>query len=90
MKIKKDFISRRVADEWIVLAVGQTSVSFHGLLRLNNTSHLLWEALEKGASEGELVRLLTEEYEVSDGKAAEDVTAFVAQLRTIGCLEEEP
>ena len=89
MKIKNDFIARSVAGEYIVVAVGQTSVSFHSIIRLNATSYLLWQKLKEGADEATLVTTLTDEYEVDEATAAADVKAFVEQLREYGCLEEE-
>lgn len=89
MKIKKDFIARRVAGEWIVVAVGKRSVEFHSLLRLNGSALLLWQTLERGADGTALVKALTDAYDVSGERAAEDVKAFVGQLREIGCLEDE-
>ena len=90
MKIKKDFICRVVAGEKIVMAVGQTSVSFHSILRLNDSSYLLWQKLEQGADEAELVRALTDAYEVDRERAAGDAKSFVDRLRELGCLEDEP
>ena len=89
MKIKKDFIARKVAGEYIVVAVGKTSVSFHSMIRLNETSYLLWQKLEQGADVAALVTALTDKYEVDEATAAADVKAFVEQLREFGCMEEE-
>lgn len=90
MKIRKDFIARKVAGEWIVVAVGQKSVDFHSLLRLNGSALLLWQTLEKGADEAALVKALTDEYDVSTEQAQRDAKSFVDRLRELGCLEDEP
>lgn len=44
--------------------------------------------LEKGAEEGDLVRSLLDEYDVSEDRATADVRAFVAKAREQGLLEE--
>jgi len=48
MKIKEGFLLRQVADNWVVLPVGQACVDFNGMLSLNDSGALLWKALEQG------------------------------------------
>lgn len=88
MKLKPNFILRQVADSWLVVAVGQASVDFNGLLTLNETGALLWKALERGADLEGLTAALTEEYEVSPRQARADAGEFLDSLRQAGCLEE--
>ena len=88
MKLKKDFVLRQVADTWVVLPVGQTSVSFNGMLSLNDSGALLWQALEQGADPEALADVLTREYEVERSVALADAEEFLETLRNAGCLEE--
>ena len=89
MKIKEDFVLRQVADTWVVLPLGQTSVDFDGMLTLNESGVLLWRALERGAMREDLVQVLTAEYEVSDQQALADVDEFLALLMKAGCLVQQ-
>ena len=87
MKLRKDFVVRQVADTWVVVPVGQAVVDFGGMLTLNESGALLWNALETGADEDALVRALTSEYDVSEDIAREDIAAFLNKLQKAGCLE---
>ena len=89
MKLNKDFVLRQVADTWVVLPVGAASVSFNGMLSLNGSGALLWQALEKGADREALADVLTAEYEVERAVALADVDEFLTTLRNAGCLEED-
>jgi len=89
MKLNKDFVLRQVADTWVVLPVGAASVSFNGMLSLNGSGALLWQALEKGADREGLADVLTAEYEVERAVALADVDEFLTTLRNAGCLEED-
>ena len=89
MKIKEDFVLRQVADTWVVLPLGQTSVDFDGMLTLIESGVLLWRALEHGAERQDLAQALTAEYEVSDQQALADVDEFLALLRKAGCLAQQ-
>ena len=87
MKLKENFVLRRVADTWVVLAIGAESVNFNGMLTLNDSGAMLWELLEKGADCEDLVNALTAEYNVSKEEALTDVDAFYKKLVQAGCAE---
>ena len=86
MKIKEGFVLRQVADNWVVLPVGQASVNFNGMLSLNESGVLLWQALEQGGDKDSLVEALLAEYNVEREEAARDVDSFLAALTKAGCL----
>ena len=48
MKVKKDFILRKVSDSYIVVPVGEAVVDFSGMVNLNESGACLFEALQKG------------------------------------------
>ena len=87
MKLKNNFVLRRVAGAYMVLPLGQATVSFKGMLKLNESGALLWNALKNGADLDGLVSALTAEYAVSEDQAKEDVKEFLDKLANIGCLE---
>ena len=87
MKLNENFVLRQIVGSWVAVPVGQASVDFNGLLRLNETGVLLWNKLKAGADEKRLVDALTAEYDVSPDTAAQDVQAFLRQLQEAGCLE---
>jgi len=87
MKLKKDYVLRQVADTWVVLALGQETISFDGMLRLNESGALLWNTLEKGADIDGLVAALKAEYIVSEAQARADAEEFLQKLAQAGCIE---
>lgn len=89
MQLNKEFVLREVADNWVVLPIGQTSVNFNGMISLNETGAFLWKTLEQGADAEGLAAALTEEYDVTLQQAREDVEAFLASLQKIGCLKAD-
>lgn len=80
MKIKEGFVLREVAGNFIVVAIGDSVKQFNGVINLNETGAFLWKALEKGATEEQLVDTLLAEYEVEKEIAEKDVQAFVEKL----------
>lgn len=88
MKLNPNFVLRQVAGTWVALPVGQTSVSFNGMLSLNDSGALLWKTLEQGGDREALADALTAEYEVDRSTALADVEEFLDTLAKAGCLEE--
>lgn len=87
MKLKENYILRQVVDTWVVLPVGTATADFNGMMTLNASGALLWNALEQGADREKLASVLTSEYIVSLEQAQKDVDEFLSKLQTAGCLE---
>lgn len=87
MQIKKDFTIQKVGNSYIAVAVGETSKTFHGMVRLNETGAFLWKKMSEGdVTVDELVDALLSEYEVDRETAAHDVEQLVVQFRESGIL----
>ncbi|MFU8787157.1 MAG: PqqD family protein [Candidatus Izemoplasmataceae bacterium] len=87
MKIKSEYVLRSVAGEHIVVPTGQAAVNFNGIITLNNSGKLLFEALKEGATLAELVILLQETYDVSEAVALNDVETFINLLKSKDLFE---
>lgn len=87
MKLKENFVLRRILNNWVVLPLGAATVDFDGILNLNESGALLWQRLEQGASREELADALTSQYDVSRSQALTDVDEFYAILVSAGCAE---
>ncbi len=46
MKIKDDFVLRKVADSYVVVPVNSLTLDFNGVMNLNETGAFLFEALQ--------------------------------------------
>ena len=89
MKIKSGFMLRSIAGCKIVVAVGKRTSEFQGIINLNDTGAFLWERLEQGASEDELVNAILEAYtDVDEPLARKSVLDFTKTLRDAGCLDD--
>lgn len=87
MRLKENFALRQVADNWVVLPLGDATIEFNGILSLNEAGALLWRALEQGGDRESLANALTKEYIVDRADALCDVDEFLEKLNTVGCLE---
>ena len=87
MKLKPDFVLRKIADTWVILPLGDDILNFNGMLSLNNSGVLLWKILESGGDREEMISKLTEKYDVSRQQAISDVDQFIDKLSQVGCFE---
>ena len=87
LKLKKDFIFRKIAGDNVVVPIGQQISEFNGLIKLNNSGAFLWNILKEGSSKEELVDKLQEEYEVDQDFAENDVEKFIQILKERDMLE---
>ena len=89
----EDFVARRVAGELVVVPVLRAEAASGAPLPffvLNETGERLWESLSEARSPDELVRLLTEAWDVTADRARADVSAFLTELRALGAVEDVP
>ena len=87
MKIKKGFILREVAGNYIVVSVGEMAKKFNGVINLNQTGAFMWKELEKGGDQESLTAALLNEYEVGIEIAKKDAARFIETLEKAGIVE---
>ena len=88
LKTKKGFLLRKLGAEYIVVAIGEASRSFNGMIRMNETGAFYWKELEKGATEDDLVAKTMERFTgVDEASAREDVKAFLQSIQV--ALEDD-
>ena len=88
MKIKSGFILRGVGGKSFVVAVGDRSREFKGIITLNETGKLIWKTLEQEATIDDVVEAITKEFECDDKELVKsDVANFIAKLEKDGILE---
>ena len=88
MKIKNGFVAKEIAGQYVVVALGQASKIFNGIIKLNESGKFFWDMLVKGAEKEDLVKALLEEYEgVDEATATADIDRFIGELRGANILE---
>ena len=72
MKIKEGFIIKKLGIGYIVVTVGDASMDFNGVIRLNETGAFLWQSIQDGADSREkLIQAMLDRYEDLDQETAE-------------------
>ena len=86
LKLDKEYVLRQIGDDYIIVPVGETVLSFNGMITVNETGAFLWEELVKGTNKGELLRTLMDNYEVTQEEAEKEIDEFLDVLYTNNIL----
>lgn len=89
MKVSNLFISRKIADEHLLIPVGEAAMTVKGLIAMSESGSMLYEKLKTGCSREDLIAALTAQYDVSEAVAAEDTDAFLNRMRQLKILVED-
>ncbi len=87
MKIKDGFVVRDIAGQSVVVALGEASKAFNGIIKLNETGRIIWDMLTKGAEKIDIVDAILADYEIDRATVESDVDTFVATLKENNILE---
>jgi hypothetical protein len=82
MKIKEGFIIKKLGIGYIVVTVGDASMDFNGVIRLNETGAFLWQSIQDGADSREkLIQAMLDRYEDLDQETAKnDLDEFLGRV----------
>ena len=88
MKINPNFKIRRIAGESIVVNQGTATVNMTRIISLNESACLLYQEMAgKDFTIEDAVKVLTDNYNVSDEIALKDVETWVESLKQCGIID---
>ena len=82
MKIKEGFVLREVMGNYVVVAIGEASRNFRGMIKLNATAADIWNCISRGMDEAGIYDALFDKYEVGPGSMG--TPEFVIEKDVIG------
>ena len=88
MKIKNGFVLKEVNGKSIVVATGEASRYFKGMLTLNEMGKRIFTALQTETNESRIADEIMEEYDVERFVVLSDVQYFIRQLRSMNAIED--
>ena len=87
MKIKAGFVKREIMGETVVVPTGEAANGFRGMIKLNGTAREIWDAVEAGKTEEEIVARFVSDYEIDRETAEKDVKAILQKMQEAGIFE---
>ena len=86
VKINKDFILRKIADEYIIVPTGKASQIFNGMITVNEVAAFIWENIDGCDNTESIVSKILSEFDIDEEIARQDVEGFTSELIKIGMI----
>ena len=84
----ENFIKRQIGTGFAIVAVGDATKKFNGIISVNETGSFIWDQLETPINMEELTERITGQYGVDADTAATDAKKFLEVLRSVGALAD--
>ena len=86
MKIKKEFMLRNMYGENALVPVGDTAISFKGIIKVDNIGIFIWNNLERAKSEDEIISMVMDSCGLDFSDAKKDVNDFIEYLKNVDII----
>lgn len=80
MKTNEFYILREIAGDNLLVPVGEATQRLNGMVQLTETAAFIWNHINEAKDLEELVKMITDEYEVDEETARNDVFGFTKEL----------
>lgn len=88
MKIKDGFELKDICGENIIISHGKENINFTKIITLNESAALIWkEVVGKDFNIEDMVRIITNEYDVDEATARKDCENIVSDWQKVGFIE---
>ena len=86
MRLKDDFILHNTGEDFVIIATGEATKNFNGIIKLNNMGGEIVSFLSNDISEEKIVKVIVEKYEVDYDTAKEDIKNILDSLKKAGVI----
>ena len=81
MRIKKKFVLREIAGEYVLVPVGEAARELNGIVTVNELGAFLWNLLQEEQTDQTLLNAVLDAYAVEEERARQDIRGFLQLLR---------
>ena len=87
-RVKKGYTLRHFCDEYLLMPIGLSDDNETKMGILNSVGEVLWNALQKDCTFEDLLKVVLNEFDVSEDIASKDIEDFLQQLKEYHFLDE--
>ncbi len=81
MKFNGSFILKKIGETYYAVPLGSISNEIKGMIKLNDTAAFIWQKIESGAQENEIVTSVSEKFNTEKEIAQRDFDEFIMALK---------
>lgn len=82
----QSFIKREIGTQTVIVAVGEATKTFHGMISVNRTGAYIWDLLENETTLDAITEALVARYEIDAETARADAAEFIETLKGVGAV----
>jgi methyltransferase-like protein len=80
-------VTRKTGNEYVLVPITNNIADMNSVYTLNESGAFIWEQIDGKRNIEEIISLLTEEYDIDNKKAEDDVFIFIGNLRKYLIIE---
>lgn len=89
MKIKSNYVLKKIGDNIIVVPLKEEALRFNGIISLNKTGQFLFESLQESSlTKQELLDKVLDRYDVESSIALKDIEDFIKKCEGNNLFDE--
>ena len=79
--VRDGFMMQKMLNDYMIIAIGESSRTFHSIIQTNETGAFYWHMIEQGTTPELLIRAAMEHFEDLDEETArEDILEFLEKI----------
>lgn len=86
MKIKDGFMLRQIADQWVVVPLGERVVEMNGIMTLSESGAFIWKLMENDITLEDIIQAMLAEYSIDEETLRADVIEFISMIKEKGLI----
>jgi len=75
-----NIVTRKTGNEYVLVPVANNIADMNSVYTLNETGAFIWELIDGRKNIEEIIKCLTEEYDIKHESASEDVISFINNM----------
>jgi hypothetical protein len=76
----QSIVTRKTGNEYVLVPITNNIADMNSVYTLNDTGAYIWEQIDGKRNVEEIISLLTDEYDIDNKKAEEDIFIFIDNL----------
>lgn len=76
----KSVVTTKTGNDYIIVPIANNIADMTSLYTLNETGAFIWEKIDGTRTVGDIIKSLTEEFDVDNETAKEDVFSFINEM----------
>jgi hypothetical protein len=75
-----DIVTRKTGNEYVLVPIANNIADMNSVFTLNETGAFIWELIDGKRNIEEIINALTEEYDIDNRSASEDVVSLINNM----------